>query len=66
MLDAKIKKLKIINLNNEKVVKTFNDNNNNNGNYIISIKKIICPEYGVCLVTQGFKKDKIKLWTFQD
>lgn len=60
------KKIKIINLNNEKVVKTFNDNNNNNGNYIISIKKIICPEYGVCLVTQGFKKDKIKLWTFQD
>jgi len=59
------KKIKIINLDEEKVVKTFNGNNDN-CNYIISIKKINHSEYGICLVSQGFKRDKIKLWTFQD
>ena len=55
--------IKIINLDKKKVAKTFNDNN---GNYIINIQKIIHPKYGICLLSQGFKKDKIKLWAFKD
>ena len=42
--------------NNIKYIKT--DHNDR----IISIKKLIHPKYGECLLSQGIGKDKIKLW----
>ena len=48
----------------------------NNGNIIqekrghsekvISLKKIFIPKYGNCLLSQGAKKDSIKLWLIKD
>ena len=31
-------------------------------NKVITLAKIIHPKYGECLISQAFKKDKIKLW----
>ena len=35
-------------------------------NYVLTIKKINHPSYGECLISQGFKKDKIKLWIIKN
>ena len=29
---------------------------------VCTVKKIIHPEYGECLISQGYKLDQIKLW----
>ena len=35
-------------------------------NFVLTIKKIIIPKYGECLISQGLKNDQIKLWIFDE
>ena len=48
--------IKLIDLNKGKIIKSFDGHNK----AVITIKKIICPEYGECLITQGL--NDIILW----
>jgi hypothetical protein len=52
------KTIKIIQLDNGIIIKELKGHKN----YVISIKQIIHPKYGQCLISQGFFKDNIKLW----
>ena len=52
------KTLKLIDLQKGKTIKKYNGYNNS----VITIKKIIIPKYGECLITQEFEKNSIKLW----
>ena len=50
--------IKLIDLQKGKVIKNLTGHNN----YVITIKKINHPIYGDCLISQGWKKDQIKIW----
>ena len=52
------KTIKIIELSNGKIINQLKGHNN----YVINIKNIIHPQYGVCLLSQGYKNDQIKIW----
>lgn len=52
------KKLKLIDLKSYKIINEFEDHED----YVITIKKIIHPQFGECLLTQGYFAGKIKLW----
>ena len=52
------KTMKLIDLNAGIIIKSFNFHSN----IVCSIKKIFHPKYGECLISQGYKKDQIKLW----
>ena len=52
------KSIKLINLNTKKVIKELKGHRDR----ILSIKKIIHPKYGECLITQDADKSQIKLW----
>ena len=52
------KKIRIINLNQGTVIKVLTGHNN----YVLTIKKIIHPDYGECIISQGHIRDQIKLW----
>lgn len=52
----------LIDLNNgiaSKKIKSHEDK-------VCSIKKIFHPQYGECLVTQGYKKDQIRIWIYKN
>ena len=49
--------IKLIDLKQRKIIKEFYSHNNE----VITIKKLIHPKYGECLISQGFD-DQIKLW----
>ena len=53
------KVIKQINLKNSKIVKNLSGHNNTP----LTIKKIIHPLYGKCLITQGYFDDQIKIWS---
>ena len=48
----------LIDLNNDIVSKKLKSHEDK----VCSIKKICHPQYGECLVTQGYKKDQIRIW----
>jgi len=50
--------IKIVEIKNGLIIKSLN--NHNNG--VITIKKIIHPKYGECLISQNYKESEIKLW----
>ena len=50
--------IKLIDLKAEVIIKEIIGHTN----MVCSVKKIIHPKYGECLISQGFKKDQIKLW----
>ena len=52
------KSLKVIDIESEEVVNTLNGHDNN----IITIKSVIHPFYGECIVTQDLYSGQIKLW----
>ena len=52
------KKIKIIELKNGIIIRELEGHND----YVTSIKQIIHPQYGKCLISQGGAKDAIKLW----
>ena len=49
--------IKLIDLN-KGIIKQFKGHKD----YVLTIKKIIHPKYGECLISQGLEKDGIKLW----
>lgn len=55
------KTIKFIDMKNKKVVKNLNGHNMG----VLTIKKINHPEYGECLLSQGFCEDNIKLWNIK-
>ena len=52
------KKIKILDLKKMNIIKNLIGHNNE----VITIKKIIHPLYGECLISQGLENDQIKLW----
>ena len=52
------KSIKLIDLNTKKVIKDLNGHKER----ILSIKRIIHPKYGECLISQDAGKSQIKLW----
>ena len=50
--------IKLIDLKLNKVIKDFSGHKHN----VTTIKKIIHPKYGECLITKGGYDDKLKLW----
>ena len=50
--------IKLIELNTNKVIKNMNGHNNR----ILTIKKMIHPKYGECLISQDADDSHIKLW----
>ena len=55
------KTIKIININNEKIIKDLSGHND----YVITIKTIFLPDYGECLISQGWNDGKIILWGYK-
>ena len=51
--------IKLIDLINGIIIKSLIAHNNK----VITIKKINHPQFGECLISQGWKNDQIKLWT---
>ena len=56
------KAIKIIELESRKVIKELTDKDD----FILSIKKIIHPKYGECLISHGYINSNIKLWIKKD
>ena len=52
------KTIKLIEINKGLIVKNLSGHNDD----VLSINKIILPNYGECLISQGRKNDQIKLW----
>ena len=50
--------IKLIDLKKGIIIKNLKENKND----VISIKKIVHPLYGECLISQGFEDDQIKMW----
>ena len=52
------KTIKLIELKNGLIVKSLSSHEKE----VITVKKIIHPKYGECLISQNLGKSKIKLW----
>ena len=52
------KNLKLIDLKNEKIIKNLIGHDKD----VITIRKINSPLYGECLISQGWREEKIKIW----
>ena len=50
--------IKLIDIKNLKIMKTFNGHNN----YVCTIRKIVHPKYGGCIISQSWHNDDIKIW----
>jgi len=50
--------IKLVDLKNGLIVKSLNEHNDS----VLTIKKVYIEQYGECLISQGYKKDQIKLW----
>ena len=50
--------IKLIDIKNLKIVKSFNGHNN----YVCTIRKIVHPKYGGCIISQSWHNDDIKIW----
>ena len=51
--------IKLIDLKNKNIVKNLIGHNNS----VLTIKKIIHPKFGECIISQGWVKSEIKLWS---
>ena len=52
------KSIQLVDLKNSVLIKSFTGHNED----VLTIKKINHPQYGDCLISQGFMYDQIKLW----
>ena len=52
------KTIKLVDLKNGLIVKSLSGHNDS----ILTIRKVNIEQYGECLISQGYKKDQIKLW----
>ena len=55
------KKIKLIDLNKGTIIKEAVGHNNN----VVTIKRIMHPKFGECLISQAALNEPIKLWTFK-
>ena len=53
------KTIKIIELRSKLIVKSLVGHDNK----VLTIKKVMHPQYGECILSQGYEKDQIKIWT---
>ena len=60
LIGCQDKEIKILDLQNNEIIKSLTGHNN----YVITIKKVNHINYGDCLISHGFEKDQIKLWSF--
>ena len=58
LVGCKDKTIKFIDIKNGKLINSLTGHNN----FVIGIKQIYIPQYGECLISQGFD-NSIKLWT---
>lgn len=61
MLGCGNKTIKIIDMKNEKVEKSFSGRNLE----VCCVKLINLKKFGLCLVSHGFENDGIKLWKIE-
>ena len=52
------KTIKLVEIKNGLTIKSLTSHNND----VLTIKKIILPDYGECLISQNFFKSELKLW----
>ena len=52
------KSIKILELKSQKIIKDLKGHNNR----VLTVKKILHPIYGECIISQGFESEEIKLW----
>ena len=50
--------IKLIDIKNLKIVKSLSGHNN----YVCTIRKIVHPKYGGCIISQSWHNDDIKIW----
>ena len=50
--------IKLIDIKNYKIVKSLSGHNN----YVCTIRKIVHPKYGGCIISQSWHNDDIKIW----
>ena len=50
--------IKLIDIKNKKIVKSLSGHNN----YVCTIRKIVHPKYGGCIISQSWHNDDIKIW----
>ena len=62
LVACKLKKIKLINLSKGIIEKVLDGHNSG----IFTIKKIIHPYLGECILSQGYENDQIKLWIKSD
>ena len=55
------KKIRLVDLNTGEMVKELSGHTDS----VISIKKLIIPKYGECIISQGNQSDQIKLWIYK-
>jgi hypothetical protein len=55
---SKDNSIKLIDIKNLKIVKSLNGHNN----YVCTIRKIVHPKYGGCIISQSWHNDDIKIW----
>ena len=60
LIGCQDKEIKIFDLQNNKIIKALIGHNNS----VITLKKINHINFGECLITHGFEKDQIKIWSF--
>ena len=58
LLDVSDKTIKIIEIKKWLIVKDLIGHNNG----VLTIRKIIHPKYGECLISQNWNESEIKLW----
>ena len=54
--------IKILDFKKGKIIKSLNGHQD----YVMSIKKINHPKYGICIISQGYPSGQIKLWVYKD
>ena len=52
------KSIKLVELKNRKIIKNLAGHTND----VVTIRKIFIPQYGECLISQGWNEGKIKIW----
>ena len=58
MVGCENKSIKLVDLKNRKIIKNLTGHTND----VVTIRKIFIPEYGECLISQGWNEEKIKIW----
>ena len=52
----------LVELNNGLIVKNLSGHNDD----VVGIKKINHPQFGECLISQGWESDQIKIWLIKN